>query len=86
MIVCKHGGDALDSHVVLRNILKSNINSTFSVLKQSHLNIWELGEFLKVMQTLDKVKGFHNCLEFFEPTSFSDVTMETMEKVLYSLN
>lgn len=48
---------------------------------QSHLNIWGLGEFLEVMQTLDKVEGFHNCLEFSEPTSFIDVTME---KVLFS--
>lgn len=39
MRVFKHSGDMLDSYVFLRNILKSNINSTFSVFIQSRLNI-----------------------------------------------
>ena len=31
-----------------------------------------MGEFLKVMQTFDYVLGLHNCLEFSQPSSWSN--------------
>ena len=34
-----------------------------------------LGEFSKVMQTLDYVSGLHNCLEFSQPSSCLDEAM-----------
>ena len=42
-----------------------------------------LGEFSKVMQTLDCVSGLHNCLEFSQPPSCLNEAIVNTEKVLY---
>ena len=43
-----------------------------------------LGEFSKVMQTLDCVSGLHNCLEFFKSTSCLDDEVEWLNLSLLS--
>ena len=58
MRVFKHGGDILDSYVFLRNILKSNINSTFSVFIQSHLNILGVERILESYANPRQSRGF----------------------------
>ena len=49
---------------------------------QPHLNTRGLGEFSKVMQTLDYVSGLNNCLEFSLVFSWGYVNTE---KVFYCL-
>ena len=42
-----------------------------------HLNTRGLGEFLKVMQTLEYVSGLHNCLKFSQLSPCLDEAMQT---------
>ena len=52
---------------------------------EPHLKTRRVGEFSKVMQTLDYVLGLDNCLEFSQPFSCLDEAMQTRKKVLYCL-
>ena len=54
---------------------KSKRTKNQSALPASLDDLGELGEFSKVMQTLDCVSGLHNCLEFSQPPSCLDEAM-----------
>ena len=47
----------------------------FPWLQSLILTLGGLGEFSKVMQTLDYASGLHNCLEFSQPSSCLDEAM-----------
>ena len=72
MRVCKRGCDVSDFRVLC--------------LQSLILTRRGLGEFSKVMQTLDYFSGLHNCLEFSQPSSVFRLGYVNTEKVLNCLN
>ena len=53
----------------------NNNRVLFRCLQTLILTLAGLGEFSKVMQTRDVVKGLHNCLEVSQPSSCLDEAM-----------
>ena len=74
MRVSKHGCDILDSGT-FKNYFVKTIEHFFFVYIAIMLILRGVGEFLKVMQMRDVVKGLHNCLDFSQPSSCLDEAM-----------